>query len=292
MNILINEVELRSKSLCSKCQCTLLASLDDYQLLERSKNLIHIDVEMREILGKVSEISKIVVGLGRDGDALLRTAHEFRDKALKVRNAYAMELYSLVSERDICEEKLKSKDLSIDLPKFSGYESKLDIYSFRSQFEKFVQPSKQRQYWVDVLKRSYLSGPALTLVDTVEGIDEVWEKLTTAYGNMKLLLQKKISNLDKVENLDKVKGDEKLGNAISKIINTMTELSTLAEKYNLNYKLYVGGGLEKILSLLGNDRERRFIKSSLEKAQRSNPNASDSPQSELCAEKEEWDKII
>ena len=115
--------------------------------------------------------------------------------------------------------------------------------------------------------------------------------MTTAYGNMKLLLQKKISNLDKIDNLDKIKGDEKLGNAISKIINTMTELSTLAQKYNLNYKLYVGGGLEKILSLLGNDRERRFIKISLEKSQNVHPHASDSAESELCAEKEEWDNL-
>ena len=70
---------------------------------------------------------------------------------------------------------------------------------------------------------------------------------------------KKISYLGKIDSPDNVKGDEKLGNAISKIINTMTELSTLAEKYDLNYKLYVGGGLEKKLCLLGNDRERKFI---------------------------------
>ena len=98
-----------------------------------------------------------------------------------------------------------------------GYESKLDIYSFRSQFEKFIQPGKQRQYWVDVLKRKYLSGAALTLVETVENIDEAWEKLTTAYGNMKLLLQKKISNLDKIDNLDKIKGDEKLATPSPKL---------------------------------------------------------------------------
>ena len=290
-NILVDEIDLRSKNLTSRCQITLLSGLDDYQLLELNKNIKHIDVEMREIMSKVTEVSQIVVNLGSEKNSLLRRADELRDKALRHRNAYAMELHSLVTERDICEEKLKSKDLNISLSKFSGYESKLDIYSFRTQFEKLVQPGKQKQYWVDILKRNYLSGAALTLVETVEDIDEAWEKLTNAYGNMKLLLQNKISNLDKIDSLDKLKGDEKIGNAIAKILNMMTELSTLAQKYNLNYKLYVGGGLEKILSLLGNDRERRFIKMSLEKSNKFEPRTSDSAESELCAEKEEWNNL-
>ena len=72
--------------------------------------------------------------------------------------------------------------------------------------------------------------------------------MINAYGNVKLLLQNKISNLDKLENLEKIKGDEKLGNALAKIINMMTELSNLAQKHNLEYKLYVGGGLEKCMA--------------------------------------------
>ena len=71
--------------------------------------------------------------------------------------------------------------------------------------------SNPKQYWVDILKKNYLAGAALTLVDKSETMSEVWEKLTDAYGNVKLLLQNKISQLDKFENLDKIKGDEKLG---------------------------------------------------------------------------------
>ena len=58
--------------------------------------------------------------------------------------------------------------------------------------------------------------------------------------------------------MDLVEGDEKLSNALSKLINVMTELSTLAEKHKLEYKLYVGGGLEKIFRVVGDTRERRF----------------------------------
>ena len=166
----------------------------------------------------------------------------------------------MVSVRDISEEKLKnSSGLTIELAKFKGYESKLDIFSFKTKFEKLIQPQKQKRYWLDLLKNNYLTGPALVLVEKSETIEDVWTKLTSAYGNVKLLLQNKISNLDKLENLDKVKGDEKIGIAIAKIINMMTELGDLAEKHHLEYKLYVGGGLEKVLSLsLGNKGNGSF----------------------------------
>ena len=63
--------------------------------------------------------------------------------------------------------------------------------------------------------------------------------MINAYGNVKLLLQNKIANLDKLNNLEKVKGDEKIGIALAKIINMMTELKTLVRKHNLDYKLCV-----------------------------------------------------
>ena len=84
---------------------------------------------------------------------------------------------------------------------FSNSEdSKLNIYSFSFEFEKFIQPSIQKQYWVDILEKC-LSGPALTLVDKCETIDDVWEKLTNAYGNMKLLLQNKIKSVGQVRKI-------------------------------------------------------------------------------------------
>ena len=86
--------------------------------------------------------------------------------------------------------------------------------------------------------------------------------MINAYGNVKLLLQNKISNLDRLENLEKVKGDEKLGN-VFKVINMMTELSNLAIKHNLQYKLYVGGGggfieVKNKPLLRGWKRDRRY----------------------------------
>ena len=173
---------------------------------------------------------------------------------------FSNELGTLIRERDITEEKLKSaSSLKIELTKFKGYESEMDIYNFRAEFEKLIEPVVLRKLWPDYLKRNYLSGSALTLVEKIESIDEIWEKLISAFGNIRLLLQNKISALEKQNGLWKVFGDEKIGIAIASVINMMSELSTLARKFKLEEELYYGGCFEKILSLLGNNRERKFI---------------------------------
>ena len=64
----------------------------------------------------------------------------------------------------------------------------------------------------------------------MEDIDKIWQKLIESDGNVKLLLQTKMNSLDKLGNLEMIEGDEKLVNALAKVINVMTELSTLAQR--------------------------------------------------------------
>ena len=285
--VLSEEIDLRSKTIVSKCDHLKLSDFDDHKLLDCLKNLPSIDIEVREILGKFTEFSKITALYSSPDDNFVENTCKAKSDALKVRNDYAIELYKIISLRDVSEGKLKrSKALPIDLPKFKGFDSKLDIYSFKSEFEKLIEPSIQSVTWFKTLKNNYLSGPAFTLVDKLDNIDEAWKKLIEAYGNVRLLLQNKIADLDKFENLQKLKGDEKIGSALAKIINMMIDLSTLAEKHNLEAKLYVGGGLEKVLNLIGDDRERRFLSKYVETV------SSDSNDSEVVVEKRKWTKLI
>ena len=61
-----------------------------------------------------------------------------------------------------------STKVPINLPEFKGYDSFLDIYTFRAGFETLIEPVVQRKLWSDYLKRNYLTGPALLLVDRIE----------------------------------------------------------------------------------------------------------------------------
>ena len=83
------------------------------------------------------------------------------------------------------------------------------------------------------------------------------------FGNARFLLQNQLSALDKVGGLWKIKGDEKVSNAIASLINVMSDLKALAVEHNIEGQLYEGGGLEKILILIGEGRHRKFISQNL-----------------------------
>ena len=106
---------------------------------------------------------------------------------------YFQKLKAEISSRDISEEKLKTAlSLNLKLPPFSGYDSQLDIFSFKRDFGKLVEPYISKIHWADSLKRKYLSGSALTLVKGMDDIDKIWEKLQSTYGDVQLLLQNKL----------------------------------------------------------------------------------------------------
>ena len=89
-------------------------------------------------------------------------------------------------------------------------------------------------------------------------IDEIWKRLIKSYGEARVLLQNKLGALSKLSDLDKVRGDEKLVNGLSELLNAMAEVSRLAGKYGLENELYYGGGLGKVTDLMGFARNRRF----------------------------------
>ena len=185
---------------------------------------------------------------------------DLKDETMKTVSEFTNELQEVMKSRDLSEKKLKRAfDLKIDLPKFKGYDSVLDIYTFRAEFEKLIEPVVQRKLWPDYLKRNYLTGPAVTLVDKIESIDDIWKKLFASFGNTRLLLENKISGLDNVGSLWRMTGDDKIGLALNTLVNTIHDLSSLAQTFEIENELYYGGCLEKILSLLGNKREREFI---------------------------------
>ena len=113
----------------------------------------------------------------------------------------------------------------------------------------------------DYLKKNYPTGNAYTLVAKIGEIDDIWDKLISAFGNTNLLLQNKLSSLEKFSSLDKSRDDEKFLFALSGILNVMADLKKLADTYGLEGDLYHGGGLHRILNIIGEFRERKFLKS-------------------------------
>ena len=73
-----------------------------------------------------------------------------------------------------------------------------------------------------------------------------------------------------------MKGNEKIINALAILINSMSDLSTLATEHGLESQLYEGGGLEKIMFLVGEHRHRKFRSENI---------------GHLGTKKQEWQKL-
>ena len=83
----------------------------------------------------------------------------------------------------------------------------MDIYTFRSEFERIVQPSRQSIYWLDALKPTkveycdseYRKGGKLNGAQVEEKVHSV---IATTLG-----LPNVISNIDKLHRFSKTKKD-------------------------------------------------------------------------------------
>ena len=241
-----------------------LDSLGDYQLLEISQNKM-LESDFNTVLEKITDLAGLVSGGGENVKKLLKTAITKKDVVIQKKEQFFKNLQSIVLKRDVTSDKLKNAVSFLpDLPKFSGYDSQMDFYTFKSEFTKLVEPLIQKQYLSDYLKRNFLTGSALTLVEKEGDYAEIWKKLLASFGNARLLLQDKLASLVSVGGLWKMRADEKIRDSLAKILNAMTDLEALATEHGIENQLYEGGGLEKIMSLLGEARHRKFRSQNLD----------------------------
>ena len=255
------EIKTRYDIFIEKCKIEI-DILSDYELLDLRKREENYHMEVRELIDKVSSFEKFVLPCSDATTDLRDEVLEMRNKCTDKLNLFLKKVRSAISIRDVSEKKLKNAiGLKINLSKFKGHNSDVDVYTLRSEFSKLVEPNVQKGLWADYLKKNCLVGQAYNLVSKIEDIDDIWKKLLEVYGNTKLLLHNKISSLGKFTCLEKLKDDEKISNTITSLLNVMTDLAKLAKEYDLEGELYYGGGLQKVTAVIGYTRERKFIKS-------------------------------
>ena len=90
-----------------------------------------------------------------------------------------------------------------------------------------------------------LERSALSLILLLQEIDEIWASLKAAYGHSKLLLKKKIAEMSKISQFWKLKDPDPV-EALSHIINNMTELPKLGSEHGIESKLHTGNGIERV----------------------------------------------
>ena len=93
----------------------------------------------------------------------------------------------------------------------------------------------------------------------VSDIDDIWKRLKSAYGDTKIMLSKKIGELQNIEDFWKKKDPEHLVEGLSKLINLMRDLIKMAREHSIEAKLYHGDAIDTIHGLLGQNRFRRWL---------------------------------
>ncbi len=234
--------------------------VDDDELLQRKADHAEIAHQLDRLSNKIQQVYQIkteTIDVGRINDMRVRY-----DALLAQKERYDTHLRTRMKERELLKEKAFQKSsLNIQLPKFKGYESEMDIYTFQTEFEKLYLRLTPKKRLPDVIKYSHLEDPALALVKSQDDIDEIWTRLKKAYGDKKVLLQKNLSDVTKSAAFLKSKDPEQLKQGLMKLINTMNDLIKLAEKHNIENKLYNGDGINTIYSLLGENRLTRWLTS-------------------------------
>ena len=265
-----NIIELEEELCCN------ISDTSDMQLL-RLKSDSHI---ISNRIFKLSQKYEQLLQSPIHNAEMLISIQEIGNKYVKLKSRKQFYLKAVddeIQHRELDKEKHSNNThLNIKLEKFHGYESSTDYYTFRSNFEKIYAKSTPTRLLPDLLKNNFLEDPALTLVRSIDNIDDIWFRLKKAYGDTKIMLTRKLQTLSKSD-LAKTKDPEKLFYTISKFTNILREVMLLAKQHNIEANLYYGDALSKIYQQLGDNRLTRFLSNTAD---------------EELDEKQTWERLL
>ena len=133
------------------------------------------------------------------------------------------------------------------------------MYTFQEKFEKLYKSKTPKRLMPDVLKNNYLEGAAYDYVKRLENIDDIWKSLQSAFGDPRMMLMKRVQELESVPPLWRVKDAEKAKNNLSKVVNLIDELMNIAKVHNIEDNLYYGDTIYSIYKVIGDNRVTKFL---------------------------------
>ena len=256
--------------------CCDIAGISDMQLVQLKSDSYNISTRIFKLAQKYEQLLQSPINSAE----MLIAMQEIGDRygKLKLRKqSYFKAIDEEIYDRELDKEKHSSNThLNIKLDKFYGYESSTDYYTFRSNFEKVYAKSTPTRLLPDLLKNNFLADPALTLVRSIDNIEDIWLRLKRAYGDTKIMLTRKLQTLSKSD-LAKTRDPEKLVYTISKFTNILREVMLLAKQHNIEANLYYGDALSKIYQQLGDNRLTRFLSNTAD---------------EELDEKQTWERLL
>ena len=259
-DFLISEVSRISNELLSEFEKECDGQVTDDEISRRKEDLPANLLKMEQLSSKFQKCLETIPDDYEDKEIHIDTMTTQYNELIQHKESYESFVQNEIREREISKEKsFQVASINIKLSKFSGYNSEMDIYTFQCEFDKLHLKSTPRKMLSDLLKYNYLDDPALSLVKSLDNIDEMWLRLKKAYGDPKTLLSKKLSAVENIGPLWKIKDIEKLKMALMTLVNAMTDLMSLAKYHDIEGKLYFGDGIDLIYGLMGDFRVTKWL---------------------------------
>lgn len=234
----------------------------DQQLERISKETIDRK-EMVELLStKLQHLIEVIPEKYPKNEEVIKATVKSYDNVLKEQLKYETFIKDELAKReeDILKRKrFNTSKINIEVPKFGGYNSPLDFFTFKSQFEKLCTKDFPAEVLPDLLKNNYLKDPALSLVKRLDKMKEIWDRLQKAYGDPRVMLSRKLMEVRKLGPLQKIRDAERYKVAIGALLNSMYELKKLSRDHGLLQKLYHGEALDVIIGIMGDRLLTRWI---------------------------------
>ena len=272
---IVDDVERLMSELEGECVVDI-TNLDEKDLIRRNKSLFELENKIKIISDKFPEMLSYCTS-EKDDELVEKFKKWYASLAPKIKS-YSTLIKKRVDELELDKEDVfKASNLNIKLERFKGYSSPVDIYTFKSEFEKIYLRSTPRRMLPELLKNNFLGDSALSMVKSIDDIDEVWKRLREAFGDPKIMLERKLGDIDKINSLSKMKGCSKTIDGLQKVINLMKDLMDLSKKHDIENQLYYSDALERIVRTLGDSRATRWIAEKCDK---------------MLSNKESWNNLV
>ena len=259
---LISDVERMIDSLEGEFQSDVTdeSEVSNDDLWQFKKDLPEMQKQMDSLSGKYKELLEVIPSTFPNKGARLEKLRKEHQKLIALHVKFASDVSNEAKSRELSKEKqFQISSLDIKLPKFSGYDSQLDVYTFQEKFMKLHKAKVPKSHMPELIKNNYLEGAALDFVRRHENIDEIWTSLKKSFGDPRMMLMKKLKQLESMGPLYRIKDSEKAKNSLSKVINVIEELIKLGKDHHIEEKLYNGDAIYSIYKILGDNRTTRFL---------------------------------
>ncbi|XP_066918053.1 uncharacterized protein [Clytia hemisphaerica] len=257
IEFLVNNINRDLKELTEQFSKDTETATDE-DISKWKKEIPHLSSKVDKVADNIKTLMQT-----RSSDAsyetTLKNVSEQFETLFDLKKNFILDINDELAARDI----EKSRDfnrsrLNIKIEKFSGYDSKIDFFTFRTNFEKLHLKTTPKQFLPELLKNNFLTDHALNFVRNLDDIDIIWERLKGVYGNPKMMLSKRLLQLQTLD-VSKSTKPEKAIDSLTKVINVLQDLMRLAQEHNIEEYLYYGEGLNTIYQLIGDVQTTKFL---------------------------------